>query len=162
MEKFLLIILGIVAVTGVSSRMLANKKKTTQYKYRPKPIMTHREEEAFRYLVRIFDQKFYVIPQVYLGSILNHEIKGQNWQGAFQHINRKSVDYVLLNKETLKVVCAVELDDRTHDSEKRQKRDAEVERILKGADIPLVRTRNLTNRNEREVIALFAEAINGT
>jgi len=93
--------------------------------------------------------------------MLNHEIKGQNWQGAFQHVNRKSVDYVLLNKETLRVACAVELDDRTHDLEKRRKGDVEVERILKVAGIPLVRIRDLNGYDERRIIALFAQVING-
>lgn len=157
----LLIIAISVILAGVVLSLLDNKNRIVQYRYRAKPIMTKREEEVFKLLVRVFEGKFFVVPQVHLGSILDYKIKGQNWHGAFQHINRKSVDYVLINRETLQTVCAVELDDRTHELKRRQERDLEVERILKEANIPLVRIRNLNGRSDREIIATFAEVING-
>lgn len=106
--------------------------------------MTSREEDFFKTLNEIFQDRWYVIPQVGLPSLLNHKIKGQNWNGAFQHINRKTVDYVLLSKSDLSVVCAIELDDSTHDSSTRRKRDAEVENIFQNVKFPLVRFRNIS------------------
>lgn len=132
-----------------------------RYHYRAKrAIMTPKEEFTFRRLVETFERKFYVIPQVHLATLLDFEITGQNWYGAFQHINRKSVDYVLLNKETLRPVCAVELDDYTHERKDRQKRDIEVERIFKEANIPLVRLKSVKDLSNREIVQIFANIIN--
>lgn len=163
MENVILIIAVVIVAFVVVSRVgrFGRVATKTLYQYRAKPIMTRREQEVFRRLVRIFGQKFYVLPQVYLGAILNHEIKGQNWNGAFQHINRKSVDYALLNQETLELVCTVELDDGTHRQEKRQERDREVERILKQAQIPLVRIRDVNRYSDKEIVEIFAQEING-
>lgn len=131
------------------------------YRYRAKTsIMTRAEERTYRRLVEVFDRKFYVIPQVYLATIFDYKIRGQDWYGAFQHINRKSVDCVLLNKSTLKLVCAVELDDYTHEWHKRQLRDREVERIFKLAGMPLVRIQDITQLSNSEIISVFADAIN--
>ncbi len=138
-----------------------NKVNTAQYKYSAKPsVMTKREETVYRKLVEVFDAKFYIIPQVHLSALLEHKIKGQNWQRAFQHINGKSVDYILLNKSTLKPVCTVELDDCTHNCDARKRRDAKIERIFKDAQIPLVRFKNIDNLSNQEVVALFARVIN--
>lgn len=131
------------------------------YKYRGKAhIMTRREEEFFRTLNDIFDKKCYIIPQVHLSALLNHKVKGQNWKGAFAHINGKSVDYVLLRSKDLSVLCAVELDDSTHDKTSRIERDREVERLLNDSNIPLVRLRNPGSMSKQEIVDIFAKTIN--
>lgn len=133
----------------------------TRYEYRAKDaIMTPTEERVYRRLVEVFERKFYIIPQVHLSTILDYRVKGQNWYGAFQHINRKSVDYILLNKNTLKPICAVELDDYTHKFDKRRRRDNEVERIFRVANMPLVRIHDIARLSNSEIIELFARIIN--
>jgi len=119
-------------------------KKQSQYRYFPKNhIMTKREEQLFTILNENFGNRCYIIPQVHLSALLNHKVKGQNWRGAFSHINGKSVDFVLLRRKDLSVVCAIELDDTTHSMEARAKRDVEVERIFRDAKISLVRLRTI-------------------
>ena len=103
--------------------------------------------------------KWYVVPQVHLSALLNHKVKGQNWKGAFQHINGKSVDFVLLSKENAKPICAIELDDSSHDRNDRLSRDEEVERIFKQAKIPLARFRNINNLSRQDIVRIIAEAV---
>lgn len=122
--------------------------------------MTRREEEFFRTLSDIFGEKCYIVPQVHLSALLDHEVKGQNWKGAFSHINGKSVDYVLLRSKDLSVLCAVELDDSTHDKINRIERDREVERLLNDSNIPLIRLRNPGRMSKQEIVDIFAETIN--
>lgn len=146
-----------VMMNGSSSNRTRNK---TTYRYQlRKHLMTSREEDFFKTLNEIFQDRWYVIPQVGLPSLLNHEIKGQNWNGAFQHINRKTVDYVLLSKSDLSVVCAIELDDSTHDSPARRKRDAEVENIFQNVKLPLVRFRNISKLSKQDIVNRIAESI---
>lgn len=101
--------------------------------------MTKNETALFKVLHEAVGSLYYIFPQVHLSAILDHEIYGQNWKGAFSHINGKSVDFVLCDPKNLIPVAAIELDDKTHDLEDRKARDAEVERMLANARIPLFR-----------------------
>lgn len=153
----IVIVFAVILTAGlVQKNMPANK-----FSYRSKThVMTKREEKFFLVLNQIFQGKYFVIPQVHLSALLDHRVRGQNWKGAFSHINGKSVDYVLLRAKDLSVLCAVELDDNTHLSEERAKRDKEVERIFRQANIPLVRMRSPEDMSKQEIADYFASVIN--
>lgn len=102
-------------------------------------IMTQAENNFFKMLDEAIGQKYYVFPQVHLSSLLEHKIHGQDWWKAFHHINRKSVDFVICDKQTVRPLAAIELDDWSHKLNKRKVRDTEVERIFEGANFPLLR-----------------------
>lgn len=130
------------------------------YQYTAKQyIMTRAETDLFRKLYNSVNEKYFIFPQIHLSTILNHKINGQNWRGAFSHINGKSVDYVLCDKNTLGLICAVELDDYTHNNVDRVERDHEVEKILKNAGIPLVRLYDFNNRSDEDIRNIIAEAL---
>jgi very-short-patch-repair endonuclease len=120
--------------------------------------MTKSESEFFRMLDKAVCDRYYIFPQAHLSAILNHKVPGQNWKYAFRHINGKSVDYVLCDKQTLKPVYAVELDDYTHSYSDRQERDQEVERMLQSAGIPLVRFGEYKTLTKDEISRRFFEA----
>lgn len=122
-------------------------------------IMTAYEERVFGVLCGIFDSKCYVIPQVHLSKLLDHKVKGQNWQGAFSHINGKSVDFVLLRKSDLSPICAIEIDDWSHKLDERKARDAEVERIFTSVKLPLVRLKHIEYMTKQEIVDQIANAI---
>lgn len=120
--------------------------------------MTKSESDFFRLLNDVASDRYFIFPQAHLSAILDEKVKGQNWKAAFRHINSKSVDYVLCDKQTLKPVYAVELDDYTHNYSNRQERDREVERMLQCAGIPLVRFSDVNNLNEEMIAKRFFEA----
>lgn len=151
---------GFLALSGVVLlalitilRVIENQKDdATPYRYTPKDyINTRSEADLFRKLEKSFGNKYYIFPQVHLSSLLNEKIKGQNWARAFRHINGKSVDFVLVDKKTLKTICAIECDDYTHDREDRIKRDKEVNKIFKSAGIPLVRLRASLKKTSSDI-----------
>jgi very-short-patch-repair endonuclease len=126
--------------------------KNNTYSYIAKDLlMTRTEAEFFTKLERAVSERYYVFPQVHLSALLDHHVKGQEWKYAFSHINGKSVDYVLCDKNTLRPTYAIELDDYSHQASDRRDRDAEVERIFKEAQLPLVRFKN-KNVTEPEII----------
>ena len=49
-----------------------------------------------------------------------------------------SVDYVLCDTD-FRILCAIELDDSTHDAEERRNRDRAVNYIFEKAGLPLIR-----------------------
>lgn len=111
-----------------------------EYHYKRKDlIMTQAETRFFQILTEAIGDGYYVFPQVHLSSILEHRIHGQNWWAAFHHINRKSVDFVICDKKTVRPLAAIELDDWSHNLDHRKDRDREVERIFEGAQLPLIR-----------------------
>jgi len=111
-----------------------------KYLYRKKDfLMTRGEHQFFDILEEVVGNKYYLFPQIHLSTILDHKAKGQSWMGAFMHINQKSVDYVICDKNYIKPLLAIELDDKSHERADRQERDVEVERILNGAGLPLLR-----------------------
>lgn len=129
----------------------------SSYQYQPRPyIMTSAEITFFQRLQSIAGDRYFIFPQVHLSALLDHKIKGQDWRGAFRHINGKSVDYVLTTKDTLKPVYAIELDDYTHNYEDRAYRDMEVERIFKAANIPLVRFRDPYKLSDEDIATKLA------
>ena len=119
--------------------------------------MTRTESEFFLKLHRVVSERYYVFPQVHLSALLDHKVKGQDWRFAFRHINGKSVDFVLCDKETLRPTYAIELDDLTHEQSDRRKRDIEVERIFEEANLPLVRFKN-KDVSESEIIQALSNA----
>jgi len=115
----------------------------SKYRYEKKRFfMSRPEHECYDALMAAVGKDYYVFPQVHLSVILNHKIKGQNWYGALRHIDEKSIDFVLCDKNYIEPRLAIELDDHTHEREDRKERDGEVERILSRAGLPLMRLEN--------------------
>lgn len=118
----------------------AKKEAPLGYQYRCKDsIMTGPEQDFFKVLIEIVDNKYYVFPQVHLDAFLNHKITGQDWFYAFNHINQKSVDFLICDKINEKPLLVIELDDRSHERPNRIERDREVERIFMSANLPIQR-----------------------
>ncbi|NCU34163.1 DUF2726 domain-containing protein [Candidatus Saccharibacteria bacterium] len=156
-----LVIFVIVAVFAVLARFIKNLNPLEEYgpanyKYSAKKyIMTSAESECLKRLERICGEKYYIFPQIQLSSLLNHKIKGQNWQAALSRVQRKTVDFVLAEKTTMQTAYAIELDDRTHDRTDRVNRDSFVNQALNGSRIPLVRLRNINRMTDSDIIEVI-------
>lgn len=126
-----------------------------EYEYKRKRFfMTAPEHEFYDLLNRAVGDKYRIFAQVHLPSLIDHKIPGQNWRGAFRHIDEKSVDFVLCDKNNIAPLLAIELDDTTHEHEDRQERDSIVENILSRAGLPLLRIRK---GNGYDITRLTAE-----
>ena len=156
---FILLALDFITRKIFNDKEFTEIKKSTYRYFAKNTIMTERENKFFRQLNEILGNKWFIIPQVHLSALLNHKVKGQNWKAAFRHINGKSVDYVLLSKETMKPICAIELDDSTHNYKNRVERDAEVERIFAEAKLPLARFKNPEKLSRQDIVNTIAAAI---
>ncbi len=142
--------------SGNKTRHVKDKK---QYTYTPKDsLMTATEMDFYWKLNKVVDNRYFIYPQVHLSALLDHRVVGQNWKGAFYHINAKSVDYVLCSKTTLQPIYAIELDDPSHDRIDRINRDIEVERIFSEANVPLVRFRDYKNLTDTDIAHELARA----
>lgn len=121
-------------------------------------IMTQTEINFYKRLEMIAGDRYYIFPQIHLTALAKNETRGRYYKLGYQRINRRSVDYVLCDKVSLQPVYAVELDDRTHDTTRRQARDQIVETILTEIGLPLVRFRNTGSLTDEDIAKSFYDA----
>ena len=107
-------------------------------------LFTRTEALFYRRLEQIIDSEKYIIcPKVRIADIIS--LKKWGWNTPYVIFNRlaqKHVDFVLLGKSDLKIKCAIELDDYTHDTYKWREKDDFKNEMFEIARIPLFRTRN--------------------
>jgi very-short-patch-repair endonuclease len=166
----LLIFSGIVVVLAVGGGAfftLLSKNSTGEesirkkiYSYRRRQFfMTKAEHECYKALMHAVGSDYFIFAQVHLPTIIDEKVPGQDWRAARAHINRKSVDFVLCDKEYINPRLAIELDDSSHEREDRQERDIEVERMLAEAHMPLLRLENRGVFNPQELTKQIQDAM---
>lgn len=168
MDYIIVFAVIIIVAVGIASEVFNKKKKINKkekmvkslYHYRRKDFLISRaEHKFFDVLIESIGDRYYVFPQIHLATFLDHKVVGQNWKGAFRHIDEKSVDFVLCDKTYIKPLLAIELDDQTHQRDDRKKRDREVESILKEAGLPLLRFENHGNFDKEEITQRIFEIL---
>lgn len=107
--------------------------------YKPKEcIITKTELKFYKILLEISKELDLILfSQVALYSIIGTKY---NDKDSFYKICSKSIDFVLVNKNTCKVVTAIELDDFTHILlYERQERDKFINKLFRDLNILLLR-----------------------
>src|ERR1017187_895295 len=131
-----------------------------RFEYRRKDcVMTNAEQECYHALVAEMGPDYYFFPQIHLNAIVQPNNKREDRFYAFRHINQKSVDFVACDKKELRPLFVIELDDKTHNQPRRIERDREVELILRGAGIPLIRIENRGRFERKELAAVVQKGI---
>lgn len=148
----LVVVIVLLVLLGNIFGSRSPKRAKPEYRYRARTsVMSAREEEFYHRLTAILGPRYLVFPQMHLSALLDWHIKGQNWNAARSSINGKSVDYAVVEADTLQLLCAIELDDHTHDRPDRVERDRLVERIFSSAGLPLVRFRDVERMSDSQV-----------
>ncbi len=162
------IILAFIAIAGVALAVFqvmfeGDKEEKKKYEYKRRNfVMTRAEHECFDALTRAVGNDYLIFAQVHLPTLIDNKLVGQNWKAAFRHVNGKSVDFVLCDKAYIAPKLAIELDDKTHERPERHERDREVERILQGAGVPLLRLENKGRFDPSDLSRRIAEALTPT
>lgn len=104
------------------------------------PLFTPAERSLLGVLDMALGQDYRILGKVRVADVV--EVSGTTgrsaWQIAFNRISSKHFDYVLCDKENLTVICVLELNDKSHNGRKRQKRDEFLDGVCKAANLPLV------------------------
>ena len=61
-----------------------------------------------------------------------------SYRSAFNRIKSKHVDFVLCEPESMRVVCVIELDDKSHRRQDRQTRDELMDSIYAAVGLPIL------------------------
>jgi predicted RNA-binding Zn-ribbon protein involved in translation (DUF1610 family) len=142
MPHSLIWMLLIIAVFLVSILLKKNKKGLPKsYPYKSVNALLTRAERSFLgVLDGVAGSDYRIFSKVRLADIVQvkNGLSRSDRQSALNRINRKHIDFILCNPADLSILCAVELDDRSHDRISRKERDLFVDKALDAAGIPIL------------------------
>lgn len=115
-------------------------------------ILTDAEVKFYRALEIAVAKQFAIFPQLALWTVVQANANSFQVARTFNNrIDRKRVDFVLVDPISLATHLVIELDDRSHKRDARQSRDAFVDTVLERAGIKLVRIRAAATYNTQMI-----------
>lgn len=141
MELGVLLAIAIGVILILAQQKRAGGGAST-FGYRRKPYLLSKAERSFYgVLTQAVGDKALIFSKVRVADVLAPQkgLNRANWQRAFNQISAKHLDFLLCDPQDCAVKLAIELDDASHGSAKRQKRDAFLEQACESAGLPLVR-----------------------
>lgn len=113
--------------------------------YKKKYLFTKNEFYFYKQLQKIAEEKNLIpLAKVRLADFIEVSNKSE-YMKYFAKIRSKHIDFLLLDKETLKIVVAIELDDNSHSNEKDEFKNKLFEQI----NIPLIRCKGIGTVEEQ-------------
>lgn len=148
---FLIIVIVILSLL----KYIAESKKTTLTYRKKEYLMTKAEIEFFRILELVVKNQYYIVPQLPISKIALPMAKGKDYYTHFNKIDRKTVDFVLFDKQSFSPVVVIELDDSSHNNEKRRTRDSFVDNVMKNIGLKIVHIKTAYTYNLEEIANLI-------
>ncbi len=152
---FVIVMIVAFVITSLYKRSKQPREKSKElddYKHfvKRKYLMSEVEYDFYKVLEEAVKNKYHIIPQVQLSKIIDVNKYEKNKRKYFNMIDRKSVDFVLFDKQYFTPQIVIELDDSSHMLPVREDRDSFVNAILdrvgiKAIHIPVANTYNLEN-----------------
>ena len=141
--------LGVLLAIAIGVMLILAQQKragggASPFGYRRKPYLLSKAERSFYgVLTQAVGDKALIFSKVRVADVLAPQkgLNRSNWQQAFNKISAKHVDFLLCDPQDCAIKLAIELDDASHGSAKRQKRDAFLEQACESAGLPLLRIR---------------------
>ena len=135
-----LVLLAVVILIAILKTLLAAKKVTVQHSYDAAgTLLSPAELSFFKVLELVVKDNAHIVVKVRVADLLTPR-KGMtrsNWQKAFNSISSKHIDFVICDKTNLKPLCAIELNDKSHQRKSRRLRDELITKAFASANVPL-------------------------
>lgn len=116
-------------------------------------LFTKAELKFLAALEEAVDEDYAIYGQVRLCDVIEVR-KGmdrKSWGQAFAKIRAKHLDFVICDLDDHSIVCAIELDDSTHERADRRKRDYFLNRAMAAAGVPLHRFPTSSSYDPEEI-----------
>jgi hypothetical protein len=110
---------------------LAKKRNDTQY---------YCKNSLFFNLLRpVLNESVYVMVKVRIAGLLKPSagMTRSNWQKAFDSISSKYVDFAICEQSSLQPLCAIELNDKSHQHKSKKGRNKFIAEAFGSAHMPL-------------------------
>lgn len=112
-----------------------SKNQSSQAKYQSKQLMSEYEKYFYEILSKNFAQDYIIMPQVNLASIIE---KIKDFPKQYQNELYRNIDFGVFDKNSMKPLLLIEINDKTHNQPDRIKRDLKVKEICNQANIKLI------------------------
>jgi len=113
---------------------------------------TNSEFYFFCMVNKILDGKYYVFPQINYSHLISIDRASHYEQRRYRsHIERKSADFVICDKQTCVPLLVIDIDGNVHNREENKIKDEEIDSILNKIRLPIIRIKNSEVEN-RELI----------
>jgi hypothetical protein len=127
MRPGILLLVAIVIVVAVVAMALASRRPPARGKVRGRALLTANELDLLHRLEAAAPEvRFHA--QVAMGALLEPAFAKKHdrraWMSVRGTLSQKIVDFVAQDRRTGAVLAIIELDDRTHDSARDERRDA--------------------------------------
>jgi very-short-patch-repair endonuclease len=132
----LITIVAVIAVFAFVVQRLAVGEKQS-FPFAMRKYFFSAAERSFYEVLRRLIPNHTIFAKVRLADLVRVTVKGSEWRAQQNRIDRKHVDFIVLNGD-LAPVLAIELDDSSHDDSRRRSRDTIVDGVLDAAGIPIV------------------------
>ena len=142
MEFGILVLLCVGIVVFLLSRLQGRKPSSDEVPYVMRShLLSPAERSFFGVLQTAVSDDYAVLAKIRVADVIlpSKGLDRSSWQSAFNRISAKHFDYVLCAVSDYKIVAAVELDDKSHNSKSRIKRDQFLNAAAKAASLPLIR-----------------------
>lgn len=128
----------VLAIIVLAIRFLKSAPPATEY--RKAEFLSPAEKDFLKVLDSAVGTKYRIFAKVRLADIIAPASGDKSsWQTRFNRISAKHVDFLLSGIADGELICAIELDDRTHLAESRSERDNFLNHALQSAGVPLAR-----------------------
>lgn len=143
MNQHLLILVvlavGLLVLVAALAGLLG--RRPSGYPYEPyNSLLSAAERSFFGVLQQALEREFTPLAKVRLADILRVQrgVSAQQRSAAFNRVVSKHADFVICASDTFRVIGVVELDDKSHRGEARQRRDQFLDAALAAAGIPIL------------------------
>lgn len=126
----------ILSIFGIKPAGPAHASAELPYRLRD-DFLSPAELSFYRVLRFAVKEQAIVFAKVNLADIFFVVRPNEN-QSHRNKIDRKHVDFLICNAETMKPLVGLELDDKSHEQPKRVERDEFVDAVFEAADLPLI------------------------
>lgn len=123
------------------------RKMDTDFPYIAKPVNTNAELQMFNFMQNniILKDAVHILSMVRLADFIDvnpiykKHVTYQEYELRSKKLRGMHIDFLICRADNLKIICAYELDDYTHENEKRKQDDAFKINVLNAAGIKLLR-----------------------
>lgn len=154
-------IIILIIIAGVLKN-LSDQKETKEYPYKKKELLTKTERTFFMILIEKCKSKnLYAFPKVRMEDYI--DVTNKDEKARYRgYIKSRHIDFMIYD-EKINLLAGIELDDKSHQTEKAQKTDEFKNNVFKEIKIPLFRVKtgtNYTDEIDKILKELFPEAEN--
>lgn len=140
----LIIALALLLLVAVAARLKLSDGRSKLLPYsRKNSLLSPAERSFLGVLEQAIGSHYRIYGKVRIADVVETKrgLNAGERQRAFNRIGAKHFDFLLCDRHDLSIVCAIELDDRSHRKSSRQKRDAFVVALCRAVGLPLLNLR---------------------